>query len=148
MLTSVIVRYIKISIPYVLFFLVLTRLSFTLNRPINLDVALSFRVEGSDDLLKRVFLRAYGRQEYGLTKAMKQQELADWLTEQGYPTSLDDVKSGSRNRSNLPYQIIPVTLRVVRLMGVLINQWPDLEVDSFVQEGHAGDCWQGVIDSL
>lgn len=79
---------------------------------------------------------------------MKQQELADWLTEQGYPTSLDDVKSGSRNRSNLPYQIIPVTPRVVKLMCVLIEQWSELEVDSFVQERQADDCWQRVIDSL
>jgi len=79
---------------------------------------------------------------------VKQQELADWLTEQGYPTSLDDIKSGSRNRSNLPYQIIPVTPRVVKLMSVLIDQWPELEVDSFIQEGQADDCWQRVIDSL
>lgn len=87
-------------------------------------------------MLKRVFLRAYGGGEYGIEKDMQQQELADWLTAQGYPTSLDDVKSGSRNRSSLPHLIIPVTDRVVVLMG----RYPELEVAKFVQVGQADDC--------
>lgn len=96
--------------------------------------------ERSDSLLKRVFLRAYGQQAYGLERDMKQQDLANWLTEQGYPTSLDDVKSGSRNRSSLPYQIIPITNYVVKLMRILKGQWPGIEIDSFVQLGRAEEC--------
>lgn len=96
--------------------------------------------ERSDNLLKRVFLRAYGQGAYGLTKHMKQQELADWLTEKGYPTSIDDIKSGSRNRSSLPYQIIPVTKSVVKLIHVLKQQWPSLDISCLLQSGQAEKC--------
>ena len=96
--------------------------------------------EGSDSLLKRVFLRAYGAGEFGIEKDMTHQQLADWLTAQGYPTSLDDVKSGSRNRSSLPHRIIPVTDRVVALLRVLMERYPALKVAQFVQEGQADDC--------
>ncbi len=96
--------------------------------------------EGSDSLLKRVFLRAYGAGEFGIEKDMTHQQLADWLTAQGYPTSLDDVKSGSRNRSSLPHRIIPVTDRVVALLRVLMERYPALKVAQFVQAGQADDC--------
>ena len=96
--------------------------------------------EGSDSLLKRVFLRAYGAGEFGIEKDMTHQQLADWLTAQGYPTSLDDVKSGSRNRSSLPHRIIPVTDRVVALFRVLMERYPELEVAKLVQVGQADDC--------
>ncbi|WP_271271489.1 DNA polymerase [Aliamphritea hakodatensis] len=96
--------------------------------------------ERSDSLLKRVFLRAYGQQAYGLIKDMKQQELADWLTAQGYPTSLDDVKSGSRNRSSLPYQIIPLTRSVIQLLHTLQQRWCHIDIASFIQKGQAEKC--------
>ncbi|MDM5057560.1 hypothetical protein [Aeromonas rivipollensis] len=82
--------------------------------------------EGSLGILKRVFLRAYTQSAFGMTKMMGYDELAEWLTINGCPTSVDDCKSAKRAR--LVGQCVPVTTRTVRLVRVLRQECPGLDL--------------------
>ena len=82
--------------------------------------------EGSLGILKRVFLRAYTQSAFGMTKTMGYDELAEWLTINGCPTSVDDCKSAKR--AKLVGQCVPVTTRTVRLVRVILQECPGLEL--------------------
>ncbi|WP_429054085.1 hypothetical protein [Aeromonas rivipollensis] len=82
--------------------------------------------EGSLGILKRVFLRAYTQSAFGMTKTMGYSELAEWLTINGCPTSVDDCKSAKR--AKLVGQCVPVTTRTVRLVRVILQECPGLEL--------------------
>lgn len=82
--------------------------------------------EGSLGILKRVFLRAYTQSAFGMTKTMGYDELAEWLTVNGCPTSVDDCKSAKR--AKLVGQCVPVTTRTVRLMRAILQECPGIEL--------------------
>ena len=66
------------------------------------------------DQAKRIFLKAYANKLWGLT-GDNYQAVADWLTDAGYPTKLNDVKNAKRSK-------------------VDVNQFPNLkfeDVDAF-----------------
>lgn len=82
--------------------------------------------EGSLGILKRVFLRAYTQSAFGMTKTMGYSELAEWLTINGCPTSVDDCKSAKR--AKLVGQCVPVTTRTVRLVRVILQECPGIDL--------------------
>lgn len=90
--------------------------------------------EGSVGILRRAFLRAYTQSAFGLTKTMGYEELAVWLTINGYPTSVDDCKSAKR--AKLVGQCVPVTLRVVRMIRVLLQEFPGLALEALFKPEH------------
>lgn len=82
--------------------------------------------EGSLGILKRVFLRAYTQSAFGMAKTMSYDELAEWLTINGCPTSVDDCKSAKR--AKLVGQCVPVTTRTARLVRVILQECPGLDL--------------------
>uniref|UniRef100_UPI003D2215D1 hypothetical protein n=1 Tax=Aeromonas rivipollensis TaxID=948519 RepID=UPI003D2215D1 len=72
------------------------------------------------------FLRAYTQSAFGMTKTMGYSELAEWLTVNGCPTSVDDCKSAKR--AKLVGQCVPVTTRTVRLMRVILQECPGIDL--------------------
>ena len=80
---------------------------------------------------KRVFLAAYQKKLWGLDGAeLSQRKLAEWLTLQGYPTSVSAVKNGTREQ---PVEnLVPATEEVVAFLGKMKNQFPALEVERFL----------------
>lgn len=79
-------------------------------------------------LAKRMFLRVYTRSAWGLdAKAMSYAELARWLTEQGYPTTKEDVENAKRPNAKLVAHVVPPTPAVQKFVERLAAQFPQFD---------------------
>lgn len=88
--------------------------------------------EGEAGILRRVFLRAYAKKTWGLTRTLSYTELAEWLTGQGYPTTATEVKNAGR--AKLVENVVPVTDEVRQLLAVLRSRFPGMDLTKFVGE--------------
>ncbi len=88
--------------------------------------------EGEVGVLRRMFLRAYAQQAWGLTRTLSYREVSLWLTENGYPTTEMELKNASR--AKLVENVVGVTDEVLRLLALLCSEFPALEVAKFVGE--------------
>lgn len=88
--------------------------------------------EGEVGILRRVFLRAYTKADWGITRSFSYAELADWLTRKGYPTTATEVKNAAR--AKLVENVVPLNTEVRQLLAVLREEFPDLDVAKFVGE--------------
>ena len=81
---------------------------------------------GSGDIVgqaKRMFLKAYANKLWGLPGS-DYRGLAEWLTEQGYPTSETDIKNAKRGKIN-PEQLTKIgTPEVKALITILKTRYP------------------------
>lgn len=83
-------------------------------------------------LVMRTFLGAYTNGLWGLESAKDgwtYKALAAWMTEQGYPASVSDVKNA--RRSSVDAGIAARTPEVVKFLEDMRAQFPTLEVDQF-----------------
>lgn len=87
--------------------------------------------KGVVDVFRRLFLRAYSQGLCGLTKTMTYGELASWLTQHGYATTVDEVKNAKR--SQFVGNSVPVTPRVMKLADVLEKGFPSIEINKFIE---------------
>lgn len=87
--------------------------------------------KGITDAFRRLFLRVYTNELCGLTKTMTNAELADWLTKQGYPTTVDELKNAKR--AKFVEHAIPPTRRVLELAKVLEAGFPSIQICKFFQ---------------
>lgn len=80
---------------------------------------------------KQLFLAAYQKKMWGLDDAdLSQRKLAEWLTSQGYQTSVSAVKNGTREH---PVEhLVPATDEVVEFLGKMKGRFPGLETERFV----------------
>lgn len=60
------------------------------------NVSIQVTKKGSVGILKLMFLRAYFNRAWGLERSKTYKEVADLFSEWGYPTSLNDVRNGSK----------------------------------------------------
>ena len=87
--------------------------------------------KGVADVLRRLFLRCYTQELCGLSRSMKYRELAEWLTENGYSTTDNDVKNAKR--AKFIENVVPPTSRVMKLATVLTTGFPSIEIHKFLQ---------------
>ena len=87
--------------------------------------------KGVVDVFRRLFLRAYAQELCGLTKTMTYGDVADWLTNQGYPTTVDELKNAKR--ALLVDHAVPATPRVLKLADVLKEGFPRIEINKFIE---------------
>lgn len=85
--------------------------------------------EGAVGVLRRMFLRAWTREELGLTKTMSASKLAAWLTANRMKTSHYDVKNASRETHRFEEGVVPRTPEVLDLLQVLKTQFPEADLD-------------------
>lgn len=80
---------------------------------------------------KQLFLAAYQKKMWGLEGAdLSQRKLAEWLTSQGYKTSVSAVKNGTREQ---PVEhLVPATDEVIAFLDKMKVRFPDLEIERFV----------------
>lgn len=80
---------------------------------------------------KQLFLAAYQKKLWGLDGAdLSQRKLAEWLTLQGYKTSVSAVKNGTREH---PVEhLVPATNEVVAFLEKMKARFPGLEVERFL----------------
>jgi hypothetical protein len=86
--------------------------------------------KGITDLFRRLFLRAYTQGLCGLIKTMTYPELATWLTEKGYPTTVDEAKNAKRGK--FVERAVPLTPRTAELKTVLVEGFPSIEIEKFI----------------
>jgi hypothetical protein len=84
---------------------------------------------GSVCMLKRLFLIAYKKGKWGLdsqseSPSLTQAEVAEWLTEGGYPTTVDDVSYGGRKGVRLVSNAVPVTQYSLKLLVLIQSRYP------------------------
>lgn len=81
----------------------------------------------ASDALRRGFLRAYAQEAIGLTRVMKQRELAEWLTAAGYATKTSEVTSAKSQKLVLP--VVPRTDAVMVLWQLLREKFPEADLE-------------------
>ena len=85
---------------------------------------------GTTDVFRRLFLRAYTQELCGLTRTMTYPELAGWLTERGYPTTVDEAKNAKR--AKFVEHAVPLTPRTAELKTLLEEGFPSIEINKFI----------------
>jgi hypothetical protein len=84
--------------------------------------------EGSVGLLRRLFLRAWNREQLGLVKAISGPQLAEWLTSVGMQTSANDVKNASRKTLRYEEGVIPRSPEVLAALTLLQGRFPEADL--------------------
>ena len=89
---------------------------------------ISVQLDCSEGILKRLFLRAFVREQWGLENiATSRTELANWLSTEGYQTSLDDIANAKRKDAKLVYHAVPVTKYSLKLLEFLLDEFPSFQ---------------------
>jgi len=100
------------------------------NRSSTGGLAILYSTEGSVGVMRRMFLRAYTQGAWGIKATMSYSELASWLTSEGYPTSPSEVKNAKR--AKLAENLVPTTGKVLKLISLLKESFPSMDVESFL----------------
>ena len=87
--------------------------------------------EGAIGLLRRTFLRAYTREQWGMEKSLSQSKLAAYLTDLGCKTSVTDVKNASRSSEGPALHSVPRTVLTESVIGLLKEKFPGMEEQNF-----------------
>ena len=89
---------------------------------------ISVQHDCSEGILKRLFLRAFVREQWGLENiATSRTELANWLSTEGYQTSLDDIANAKRKDAKLVYHAVPVTKYSLKLLEYILDEFPSFQ---------------------
>jgi len=84
--------------------------------------------EGSVGLLRRSFLRALVRDEWGLSmEGTTYAEIAAWLTASKYPTTVNELKDAARPRVKLLSHIVPARKPAIELLKILLQRFPNFD---------------------
>ncbi|EPQ9415469.1 hypothetical protein ACUXNU_003722 [Vibrio vulnificus] len=84
--------------------------------------------ETSDSLMARLFLRFYAHEQGGMSKKqISAKELAEWMTDIGYPTKATAVRSAKQ--SILIEGAVPMTELTINLARLIVSKFPDFEVE-------------------
>lgn len=88
--------------------------------------------EGAVGLLRRLFLRAWNREQVGLQKTISGPQLAEWLTSIGLQTSPNDVKNASRKTLRYEEGVVPRSGEVMAAFALLQARFPEAELDKLL----------------
>jgi hypothetical protein len=88
--------------------------------------------ESSESLMARLFLRFYAHEQGGLSKSdINANQLASWLTEQGYPTKSTLVRSAGK--SKLIEAAVPLTELTIKLAILIKSKFPSFEIEKLFE---------------
>ena len=82
-------------------------------------------------VLLRQFLRCFVRQTYGVNVEMTYDVIAKQLTEQGYRTTVNDLKNAKRKNAPIVLGCVADTSKTQALLKVLLSIAPDFEYQAF-----------------
>jgi hypothetical protein len=84
--------------------------------------------EGSDGVLRRLFIRAFMQNCCGLdSTSFERKELADWLSFYGYDTTANEVRGAGR--ALFVEDAVPVTEKSLKLLRLLLRGFPEFEYE-------------------
>jgi hypothetical protein len=95
--------------------------------------AINMTKDGPAGVMKRLFLRAFAQKLFGVastTTKITHQEMADWLTSLGYPTSKSAVSNAVRE--TLVERTVPATQDVMAFIEKVQSRFPAMEVERFL----------------
>jgi len=79
-------------------------------------------------LLIRLFLRALVRDAWGLdSTSIARKDLAQWLSDNGYNTTVDNIANAGRKTARLVSHAVPVTTYSLKLLELLLTKFPTFE---------------------
>jgi len=86
---------------------------------------ISVQHDCSEGLLKRLFLRAFVRGQWGLEDVdITREDLAYWLSAEGYQTNIDDIANAKRKGATLVSNAVPVTKYSLKLLEIILSKFP------------------------
>jgi hypothetical protein len=89
--------------------------------------------EGSDGLLRRLFIRALMQDQCGLNSdCIERKALAELLTAYGYDTKPEEVRGAGR--AKLVFGCVPVTEKSLELLRVLLKDFPEFKYASLFEQ--------------
>jgi len=95
--------------------------------------AINMTKDGPVGVMKRLFLRAFAKQQFGVTIATEKfthQMMAEWLTSLGYPTTKSAVSNAVRGE--LVENSVPATNEVTQFIEKVQSRFPKMETDRFL----------------
>mgnify|MGYP000365562696 CR=1 FL=1 len=97
--------------------------------------------EGSDGLLRRLFIRAFMQDQCGLdSDTVERQTLADLFTFYGYNTKTTEVRGGYR--AKLVFGCVPVTEKSLKLLRLLLRVFPNFEFESLFDKNKIPELYR------
>ena len=75
---------------------------------------------------RRLFLRAYTRGWWGLPGG-DYSDMADWLTAEGYPTSINDIKNAKRAKAPIDHAIPANAPGIAQFLDSVLGRFPTFE---------------------
>jgi hypothetical protein len=85
---------------------------------------------GSAEVLKRQFLSALVRDTWGLSLAGRpHKEIAGWLTQHGYPTTVNQVKNATRPPAQPQVGVVAASPAALDLLRVILAEHPGFEIE-------------------
>jgi hypothetical protein len=100
--------------------------------------------EGSVGLLRRSFLRALVRNEWGLQLTDSHCDVAKWLTDVGFATTRGDLKEAGRQK--LYAQVVPVTAGVISLLKVILERYPTFNLEKVFKPEDWAEVEECLVD--
>ena len=88
--------------------------------------------EGLIGKVRRTVLRAYTRGQWGLPGG-GYEAFSAYLTEAGYPTSVDDLKNAKRSSADLAEGAFPATREVMTFIRLMLLRYPAFEWTRLIQ---------------
>lgn len=96
---------------------------------------IGLRRDGSKGILKRLFLRAFVRNEWGISnEGWTYKELVCHLEQKGIKTSEMDVKNAKRDNAPLAEVSLSYDADVINLLRVILEMFPDFELFRVIDE--------------
>ncbi len=89
--------------------------------------------EKADEFFRRLFLRVYAQEQLNITRKFTNRKLAAVLSLRGYPTKPSQL--GYAKNAVVALGIVPVTARTIRLLRVLLDEFPEFDYEPMFVEG-------------
>lgn len=86
----------------------------------------------STQILKRMFLRAWVKNMWGIQKDMTYKQMVAWLNDQGCSATLSDISAAAKSDVMPIPRAVPDTHKVRMLLGRLKAKYPDLRESNFL----------------
>lgn len=114
--------------------------SYLMQSRVTRGLGMQVRADASLGVLKRLFLRAFTRETWGLKKeGWTYKELAEYLSQAGFSTTTTDIKNAARKEAKLEEHLVVVDDHSVPLIRHILREFPDFDLEKAVRPEDLAD---------
>lgn len=108
--------------------------SYLMQSSVTRGLGLQVRADLSLGVLKRQFLRAFTRDEWGLKRDdWTYKELAEYLSQAGFITTMTDIKNAARREAKLEEHVVVIDEYSLPLIRHILREFPDFDLEKAVR---------------